>query len=254
MATQKNHSKTTKTKTVATSTTTTKPKTNKPDRKPDHKPDHKPATKSATTTSSSHAPTHKDNKFIAIVITVLSIIAVVTAVTIIAVSCTNNASLVVENGKGDKITTAYRGFNDNQFRIKIPVDFTELDQKAITEKYGNEAPNYVYADTNNDVNITVKLTDNNLGNDQIEEYLNTVKTIFNASGNVITTDYYKVDDYNVATIQLTSESTIGNFYNHMMFFSQNDKLIIVSFNCPADQRDNWQKVGEFIIKSLNFQK
>lgn len=237
MATQNTHSKATK--------------TNKPDHKPDHKPEHKPAKQPAKPANKTDAA-HNKNKLIAIIIAAVAAITVI--ILIIVFACIhNNSEFVVTNGQGEKITTAYHAFDDDQFRIKIPVNFTELNKNTITEKYGTEAPNYVYSDADNNVNITIKITDSELQNDQVLGYLKNFEDVFNAGGSILTTDSYQVGDHNVATIELNSESIIGDYYNHMMFFSQSDRLVVISFNCPTEQQDTWRKVGQFILKSLTFQ-
>ena len=43
-----------------------------------------------------------------------------------------------------------------------------------------------------------------------------------------------------------------DIYNHMIVFSVDDTLRIVSFNCTKELQENWKEVGEFIIKSLTF--
>ena len=247
MATQKTHSEAAH---AAHTNTTPKPTSHQPTAHP--RTTHQPATKSTAKKPSSKAKS--SNKFTNIIFAILTALAVVIAVVVIIVTSHSTSSLTVKNGRGEKITTSYRSFGDNSFQLKIPTEFTELDKNTIADKYGTETPNYAYLSKDDDVSITIKISDSTMTDDQIVTYLNTLKTIFNASGNILHTDSYQVDNHTVATIQLSSESALGDLSNQMLFFSQHDRLVVITFSCPTDQRDVWQVVGEFIAKSLTFQQ
>ncbi len=248
------------TKTVTTSTGKTK---TMPARKPATKPTLKTAktTKPARTTSNTTSAKAKKpgeaGRIIACIIGAIAFIALVSIVIVMVVNSMNNkgdSSLVVEDGEGNKIKTQYVAFNDNGFRIKVPTDFHALNDAEIKAKYPNESPSVVYANQDNTVNIAISPSDSALTNDQIKTYLDTMKSIFAVSGEVLKTDYYTQGKYNIATIQLVSKANDGSYYNSMAFFSQDDKLVIVTFNCPDTQREQWQSVSDFVIKSLDFMK
>lgn len=242
------------TKSTKTSKTTKTTKTNKPVKTATSTKSVKATTARPETTTATNQPAKKKNfaKVILWIISLLALAAVLTAIIVCVVNKNNDSSLTVETGKGNKIETVYVGLNDNKFRLKVPKDYKVLSDKEIKDKYGSEAPNVVYASPDDKINVVIKTTQNALSNDQIKEYLDTMKSILGLGGEVIDTDYYQVDNYNVGTIRLTSNSAEGNYYNHMMFFSQDGKLVIVTFNCPKDLREEYEPVGNFIIKSLNF--
>ena len=238
--------KTTKTsKATKTTKTTTKPTVKAPETKT-------VASKPATTTVKAQ-PAKKGNlaKIVLWIISLLAIAAVVTAVVVCFINKNDN-SAYVETSKGEKIETAYVGFNDDKFRVKIPVGYKTLTDAEIKSKYGSEAPSVVYTNDNDTVNIAISTTENSLSNDQIEEYLKAMKSILGLGGDLLGDDYYKVGDHNVATIQLDTKSNEGNYYNNMMFFSVDGKLAIVTFNCTSDLKEEYEPVGKFIIKSLAF--
>lgn len=225
--------------TVSASTKTTKTTTNT------NKPENK-------TTKSQPAKKGGLAKVLCWIISLLALAAVVTAIVVCIVNKNGESSLTTETSKGEKVETAYVNFDDDKFRLKIPTSYKTLTDDEIKDKYGSEAPSVVYSNDANNINIAVSATNNAISNDQIKEYLDAMKTVLGLGGEIINTDYYQVNDHNVATIELSSNSAEGNYYNHMMFFSQDNKLVIVTFNCSSDLKDEYEPVGKFIIKSLAF--
>lgn len=169
-------------------------------------------------------------------------------------SPTNNRdSLSIENGKGEEIKTKYYHLDNNKFFIKIPTDFHALTSAEINKKYSGEVPDTVFSNSDNNVNIAISAGDTAVANNQIKEYLDVMKELLESSSDIIDSNYYEVDGHNVATIKVATSGKDGDFYNHMMFFSYEDKLVVISFNCELGERETWEKVGDFIIQSLYFE-
>lgn len=212
------------------------------------------ASKPATTTTTTKAQPAKKGNFAKVVLWIISLLAIAAVVTTVVVCFINKSdnSAYVETSKGEKIETAYVSFNDDKFRLKIPVSYKTLSEAEIKSKYGSEAPDVVYTNDNDTVNIAISTTENNLSNEQIEEYLKAMKSILGLGGELLGDDHYEVGDHNVATIQLDTKSNEGSYYNNMMFFSVDGKLAIVTFNCTSDLKEEYEPVGKFIIKSLAF--
>lgn len=234
---------------TATSTKTTKPASTKVNTKP--------STNTAKPSAKSKPQKHTSR----IIATIIGVVAAVALVIITIVCLANNInkngknSLTVIDGDGKKVATEYLGFDDYSFRLKIPTSFKAMTSEEIEKKYGKDgAPKIVYTNDANDVNIAVSPTDSTITNDQIETYLNTMKSVLSVGGEIINTELFTQGSHNVGTIQITTDSDDTKYYNEMLFFSQDDKLNMVSFNCKEDQRKKWQPVGEFIMKSIDFTK
>ena len=72
------------------------------------------------------------------------------------------------------------------------------------------------------------------------------------SSKIISTKDYKIDGYNIGQIKLITSAEDTDIYNNMIFFSYENKLIIITFNCTIDLQEEWQEVGDFLIDSLFF--
>ena len=250
---------------ATTRTTTTKTKT-KPAKKPTPKPATKPSpkpkavktvTKTTSTTTAAAPAVQKAGagKCILIAIILIAIIAVVAGVvTCVVTSIHNNDTVMIENGNGDEIEARYVSLDGYDYKVLVPSDFKELTATEIADIYGNtaDAPSKVYANEDSTVNIALAEPTNTLKNDDVEEYLDAMKTILATSMKVVNSEMVKKDDYNIGILSVISELDDQEVYNQMAFFSYDGKLAIVSFNCRENIRGEWEKVGNAILGSIKF--
>lgn len=163
-------------------------------------------------------------------------------------------TLTVETKSGDKIETEYTHIDGENFYIKVPQNFEALDYETIIKKYSGDVPDVVFSNDATTINVVISLTENQMKDDQIEEYSSYMEKFLKDNSEIVGTDCYKVDDHTVGRIKLISEAVDTRIYNNMIFFSNNDKLTIVTFNCTEELMDEWIGVGDFIIDSLFFKE
>lgn len=157
----------------------------------------------------------------------------------------------LENGKGKKLDAKYVSLDGYNYKLLAPTDFTTMSAAQVAEDYGDsDAPDLVLTNKENTVNLALSKPENTLSDDQIQEYLDTIKAIFELSADVIGTNMREVNGHKVGEVKLVTDYTDEDIYNHMAFFSYNGKLAIISFNCLDSMRDEWGKVGEEMINSL----
>lgn len=247
------------TKTVTTSTGKTK---TVPAKKPATKPAPKTTKSKATNTkTTSTKPTKKPSKTgptIACIIGAIAAIALVVIVIIMIVCGMNDhANLTVNTADGQKVTTEYVSFNDNKFKLKIPTSFHALSADEVKAQYpeGTDTsamPEVIYSNEGKTIAIAVAPTDTPAANDNIKSSVETIQSVLAAQGSsqALTTDYYTQGNYNIASLKYDGK----DIYEHIIFFAQDDKLTTITFSCENAERDNWQGVGNFIMKSLEFTK
>ncbi len=247
MATPKKSQSSTKTKTSTTSKTTAAKSSKTPE-------------KTVTTTSniakSSVKKSSNASRIVAWVIGIVALLAVVAA--IVVYLCFGNGSMSIKTTSGTKVETEYIDFKDGALRVKVPTQLSALSDDKLTEIYGNSnKPTAVYTNDKQDIGVVINITDTALNNDQIRNYLDTMTALLDVTGNIVSTDYYTAQGHNIGTLELSLESTDKDEtgrYDHMAFFSLDDKLVIVTFETSSDLRDEWKPVGQFIIKSISFTK
>lgn len=163
-------------------------------------------------------------------------------------------TLTIRTEKGIEIETEYYGFDNNNFYLKIPKSFKQLDYETITTKYNGNVPNIVFSNDETTINVVVSLTDNEISNTQIKSYKETMEKLLKNNSKIIISDLYEVNKHNIGKIKLISNAQDTSIYNNMIFFSYNGKLIIATFNCTTELQKEWQSVGDFIIDSLFFKE
>ncbi len=246
-------SKSTNTKPTSASKPTSAKASTKPSANKSAKNSTKPAKTQTTSTKSNSKP--KKNLLAWIVGGVIALAIIIVAVVSIVNAVNNSESnLTVKTGTGDKITTEYVSFDNSNFRLKVPTSFHTLSTDEIKKKYTGEVPKVVYANETNDVNIAISPSDSALANDQIKTYLDTMKSVFTMGGEVLSDNLTTKDNHNIGSIEIVTEDDSNKYYNHMIFFSQDDTLTIVTFNCNDSERSKWQPVGNFILDSIKFKK
>lgn len=161
-------------------------------------------------------------------------------------------SMITETANGTEIETQYIHIEDDKFFVKVPKNFIQLDAETINKKYQGDVPNVVFSSEDTKINVAINQTDVAMSNDQVLEYRKEFESIYKNSAEILETDYYEVNEHNVGKIRMVSQAVDTKIYNNSIFFSYEDKLIIVTFNCTEDLRSEWEEVGNFIIDSLFF--
>lgn len=162
-----------------------------------------------------------------------------------------NKVLSSPSGNNEKVETEYISIDD-KFYLKVPRSFKRLDDEIIAEKYHGDVPDIVFSNDDITINIAVSFTENQMTDSQIERYKELMENLFKHNSEIIDTDYYHVDDYSVGQIKLISDAVDTQIYNNMIFFSYDGKLVLISFNCTKNLKDEWDDIGDFIISSLSF--
>lgn len=155
--------------------------------------------------------------------------------------------LTIKTESGVEIETEYYSFDNSKFYLKIPKSFKQLDYETITKKYNGNVPNIVFSNDETTINVAVSLTDDKMSNAQIKSYKEAMENLLKNNSEIISSDLYEVSGHNIGKIKLISNAQDTSIYNNMIFFSYNDKLVIVTFNCTTELQKEWQSVGDFII-------
>ena len=161
-------------------------------------------------------------------------------------------TLVAETSDGERIETEYTRIDDDKFFFKVPVNFVRWDDETIMKKYSGNVPDIVFSNEETTVNLILSFTEDIIANDQIEAYKNSAEITFTEIGEIIESDCYEVDGHNVGRIKVITPAADTDIYNDMIFFSYDDELIVLSFNCISELSEKWRSVGDFLIDSLFF--
>lgn len=160
-------------------------------------------------------------------------------------------TLSITTNKGNTIETEYQDLGD--FSVKIPKEFGIMSSEAISAKYpiGNE-PSLVYTNETGSINIVFNLNDTPMENNQIEEYIKQMEALYSQYTENIDVGFFERDGHKIGEIKFISPASDTNIYNHLIAFSIDGKLRILSFNCTEKYMNEYKDVSEFIINSITF--
>lgn len=167
----------------------------------------------------------------------------------------NKETFGVTRNDGEVIKTEYYTFDNDKFYLKIPKEFDSMTSDILSVKYPNgNVPTYVLTNDETTINVVVNVTKDKMNNESITPFLKTMKQTLETSSEIIESNVYEKENHNIGEIKFMSKAVDTDIYNHMITFSVDDTLRIVSFNCTKELKDSWESVGEFVINSLTFRK
>ena len=166
----------------------------------------------------------------------------------------NLNKLSIATKSGENIELEYINFENGEFYLKVPKNFTQMSEEMLNVKYPNgNPPTYAYTNKETTINLAISISDANMKNEAIKPYLETMKTQMDSQAEVLETKVSNNDGHEIGQIKMITKAEDTEIYNHMMIFSCNDKFRVVSFNCTKELQEEWQDVGAFMIESLMFE-
>lgn len=137
---------------------------------------------------------------------------------------------------------------DQSFFINVPDDFVMLDEETLKSKYNyNERPELVFMSGDDKEHIFISTTNESMTDDGLEEYLNNrIAGLTNMT--ILDSGIYTHYDKTFARLSATDANT----YYNIRFFTIEDKLVTVEFNCSVDVYEEWEDVVNEIMDSLCF--
>ena len=137
---------------------------------------------------------------------------------------------------------------DSSFFLNVPDTFTMLDEATLKSKYNyNNRPELVFMSETDTEHVFVSTTNEDMTDDGLEAYLN--NRVAGLTGmTVIDSGVYQKYDKTFARLVATDANT----YYNMRFFTLDNKLVTVEFNCSVNTYEEWEKVANEIMDSLCF--
>ncbi len=156
--------------------------------------------------------------------------------------------LIVSTKSGQKLQTEYSSIKDTGFFIKVPTEFTELNNTEKKQKFGISDIDKVYTNKDKSVNVLMDVSEDEISDSDMETYKDDIESSFSDNNSLTSVELTKVDNHNIVSIVYQDEYE----YHHTLYFSYDDHLATISFNVLLDDKDEWLPVSEFVLDSLYF--
>ena len=137
---------------------------------------------------------------------------------------------------------------DSSFFLNVPDTFTMLDEATLKSKYNyNNRPELVFMSESDTEHVFVSTTNEDMTDDGLETYLN--NRVAGLTGmTVVDSGVYQKYDKTFARLVATDANT----YYNIRFFTLDNKLVTVEFNCSVNTYEEWEKVANEIMDSICF--
>jgi len=161
---------------------------------------------------------------------------------------------IVEKNEGVKVGDEAISFKlyrvDQSFFIQIPDAFSILDEQTLKDRYGlSDRPELVFQSPDDISHVFVNTTDYQVNDVGLVNYVDALKS--GLSG--LTIQSYEVNNrYGKPFVRLIAVDNNSLLYRNIVYFTYQDRLVIVEFNTSIDLQENWQKASNFIIDSICF--
>lgn len=154
---------------------------------------------------------------------------------------------------GELIEMQLTSFADGRFFLKLPKSFAPMEESLIAVKYpSGNAPTHVFTNEQTTINVALNITENNMSDDEIALYIKYMEQELSEDMQVLSSGVSEKAGRQIGQISFRSAAVDTDIYNHFLVFSDDGKLVLITFNCTVDLQEEWQPIGDFILESLHF--
>ena len=150
------------------------------------------------------------------------------------------------------IQVEFKLYRVNQsFFIKVPDNFTKLDDETLKTKYGTtNRPELVFEDMADITHLFITVNSMDMTEDGIPNFMEEKKKeLANYEIDEITT--YQAHGKTFGRVSVSDTLDTGNYYD-IRYFSLNNKLVTVEFNTLKPTKEEWKQVSEEMLNSICF--
>jgi len=147
-------------------------------------------------------------------------------------------------------TAVYSG----KVKVFIPDSFSVMTEEMLKLKYPTDnRPTLVYTNESGSVNIVFNHTQNRIKKADYPEFIESFKAAL--ANQYPTAQFYRtgietINGNSVGIIELITPAIDTDIYNLMWFAELDGRILLISFNCTIDQKDDWIEAANFILESF----
>lgn len=145
---------------------------------------------------------------------------------------------------------------DNQIMLRIPALFTEMPKELAELKYPSaRRPNVILTDESTTVNITFNFTTNELSNEEVAAFRDGMIEVLEQMQPAI--EWFDIGGLTIqgkaiSYFEMLTPALDGDIFNLMFFCSLQNRALIGTFNCMAEDLDEWEPVAQAIMRNMQF--
>ncbi len=145
-------------------------------------------------------------------------------------------------------------FYDNQIRMSIPTAFEEMETDLKDIKYpSSRRPDYIYTSVSTSINVTMKIMEQQLQEEELEDFTETMMTILQKlqpDAEMLDIGMKEVNGLQIGYFDFISKALDNKIYNLMFLFIAGDNVATGSVNCLKKEMNIWQPVAYGMLETI----
>ncbi|MFJ5789265.1 hypothetical protein ACIP9G_04195 [Lysinibacillus sp. NPDC093197] len=145
-------------------------------------------------------------------------------------------------------------FYDNQIRMSIPTTFEEMETDLKDIKYpSSRRPDYIYTSVSTSINVTMKIMEQQLQEEELEDFTETMMTILQKlqpDAEMLDIGMKEVNGLQIGYFDFISKALDNKIYNLMFLFIAGDNVATGSVNCLKKEMNIWQPVAYGMLETI----
>lgn len=155
---------------------------------------------------------------------------------------------------GEEMLFSEREIIKKKLWMWLPVDFKHLDEEIVCQKYpGENRPDIIYTSEDTTVNVCFSYQQPIMADGRIKEFCDgmeqAVRNLF-TDESILDRKPLQMDEIEAECLAFETPAADAQIYNRMIFMSLEGRLLIVTCNCLAYYRDDWEELFEQMIASI----
>ena len=142
---------------------------------------------------------------------------------------------------------------DNKAQIKLPESFELMSSDKIALKYPmvERRPSEVYSNKSGSINIAFNHTRSEASIEELPQIRDVLgMQIKKSTIDFIGSKIQAINGQDFAIFQFVSPAANANIYNLMFVTVLENRLLIGTFNCTTNLREEWEPIGKQIVSSM----
>jgi len=147
---------------------------------------------------------------------------------------------------------------DEKIEFSIPKKFGKMPKSMWEVKYRNlPMPDLVLTDPDGEINLLLNKTDNEAGENELEEYKNfRIRNLQNQRKDISILDQGVkiVNGIKISFFKFSSLAVDQGVFNFYFFIILEGKIVTFTFNCIRSLQKTWEKTADAIMESVTVKK
>ena len=166
----------------------------------------------------------------------------------------NLVPVIIADYKTAEVVLSSRNVLDGKLELLLPKEFDLMSKELLEVKYPDvNRPTVVYSNGDGTVSIAINHTANAISYKELPQVLPAFEQQFNSIFPDIKwhkKELTKINKQDFIILQFETPAADMEIYNSMAITSLDGRMLMVSFNCPADALSQWKSRAAEIVGSI----